>query len=183
MLVINSSFFNWELTGIKWVRLQADIPHFFLKIRKNETNEQEKSLDDSTGGKSCAIKNWKKKSVKAYSCRYQIQTQSSEFTNEEINKITFTVKLNTVNSRSNLLHPQMFSAGICPWCDTYYTCLIPFHERSAQKNSLYFTLLPKTITPPNASPPSQLQRNSSSAFEVFMDINDPTFQKSSTCLA
>lgn len=83
--------------------------------------------------------------------------------------------------------PWMFPTGICPWYEYKLhrlNHLIPFHERTARpKNGLYFTPLPKTITPPNVAPPRMLQSNRSSAFEVFMDINDPTFQKSSTCLA
>ena len=83
--------------------------------------------------------------------------------------------------------PWMFPTGICPWYEYKLhrpNHLIPFHEQIARpKNGLYFTPLPKTITPPNVAPPRMLQSNRSSAFEVFMDINDPTFQKSSTCLA
>lgn len=82
-------------------------------------------------------------------------------------------------------NPCTFPSGICPRCDTYYTYLIIwflFMSRSLAQRTA-FTPLPKTITPPNAAPPSQPLSNSSSGFEVFMDTNDPTFQKSSTCLA
>lgn len=44
----------------------------FENNKKNETKEQGKSLDDSTGGKNIAIKNLKKKSIKPYNSRYQI---------------------------------------------------------------------------------------------------------------
>lgn len=67
--------------------------------------------------------------------------------------------------------------------------VIPFNDLiprrpPPQKKSLHFAQVPKTITPPKAARPRQpLESNSSSVFEVFMDINEPAFQKSSTCLA
>lgn len=73
-------------------------------------------------------------------------------------------------------------AGSCdslPWLDS-----LPKKQNKTKKPSLCFAQLPKTITPPKAARPrQQLESNSSSVFEVFMDINEPAFQKSSTCLA
>lgn len=43
---------------------------FYENNKKNETKEQGKSLDDSTGGKNIAIKNLKKKSIITVGTRY-----------------------------------------------------------------------------------------------------------------
>lgn len=79
--------------------------------------------------------------------------------------------------------PLVLVHGVNADCTGLIIWFLSMSRSLVQKNGLYFPPLPKTITPPNAAPASQLRSNRSSAFEVFMDINDPTFQKSSTCLA
>ena len=77
----------------------------------------------------------------------------------------------------------VFVLGVNTDCTGLIIWFLSMSRSLAQKTVCTFPPLPKTITPPNAAPTDQLQSNRSSAFEVFMDINDPTFQKSSTCLA